>query len=98
MPLQRIEPRERRAAAANDRLAVVPRGRLQVSHGVALPVERLVATPGPTLPQPHVDLLDAPLRWCRRRWCGRRLPAPRRSLVDRSRVLTTSTLRGASGW
>ena len=97
MPLQRIEPRERRSAGANDRLAVVPRGRLQVSHGVALPVERLVATPGSTLPQPHVDLLDAPLRWCRRS-CGR-LSAPRRSLVDRSRVRTTSTLRGASaGW
>jgi len=92
MPLQRIEPRERRAAAANDRLAIVPRGRLQVSHGVALPMERLVATPGSTLPQPHVDLLDA-LRWCRR--C---LPAPRHSLVDRSRVRATSTLRGASGW
>jgi len=62
MPLQRIEPRKRRAAAANDRLAIVPRGRLQVSHGVALPMERLVAAPSPTLPQPHVDLLDA-LRW-----------------------------------
>jgi len=90
MPLQRIEPRKRRAAATYDRLAVVPRGRLQVSHGVALPVECLVAAPGSTLPQPHVDLLDA-LRWRRR--C---LTAPR-SLVDRSRVRTTSTLRGASG-
>jgi hypothetical protein len=85
MPLQRIVPRKRRAAAANHRLAVVPGGRLQVSHGVALPMKGLVAAPRPTLPQPHVDLLD-PLR------------LPPSFLVDWPRVRTTSHLRYASGW
>jgi hypothetical protein len=84
MPLQRIVPRKRRAAAANDRLPIMPGGRLQVSHGVALPMKRLVAPSRPTLPQPHVDLLDP-------------LGLPAFFLVDRSRVWTTSHLRHASG-
>jgi len=85
MPLERIVPRKWRAAAANDRLSIMPGGRLQVSHGVAFPVKGLVAPSRPTLPQLHVNLLDP-------------LGLPAFFLVDRSRVRTTSRLRHASGW
>ena len=57
VPLQRIVPREWSAAVANDRLAIMPGSRLQVSHSVALPMKSLVAPSDPTLPQLHVDLL-----------------------------------------
>jgi hypothetical protein len=85
MPLECIVPRKRRATPANDRLSIMPGGRLQVSHGVAFPVKGLVAPSRPTLPQLHVDLLDP-------------LGLPAFFLVDRSRVRTTSRLRHASGW
>lgn len=89
MPLQRIVPRKRRAAAADDRFTVVPSRRLQMSNRVALPVKRLVAPPGPTLPQSHVDFLDPSLRG----------PPPSTFLVVRSWVhRTTSRLRRAGGW
>jgi hypothetical protein len=85
MPLERIVPRKRRTAAANDRLSIMPGGRLQVPHGVAFPMKGLVAPSCPTLPQPHVDPLDA-------------LGLAAFFLDDRSRVRTTSRLRHASGW
>ena len=85
MPLQCIVPRERRAAVANDRLAIVPGGRLHVPHSVALPMKRLVTPPDPTLPQLHVDLLYA-------------LGLPGISSADRSRVRAASHMRYASGW
>ena len=59
MPLQRIVSRERSATVANDRFAIMPRSRLQVSHSVTFPMKRLVTPSNPTLPQLHVDLLYA---------------------------------------
>jgi hypothetical protein len=100
MPLQRIVPRERSAAVANDCLAIMPGSRLQVSHGVTFPMKSLVTPSDPTLPQLHVDLLYS-----------LRLPAfslaavptaaaaatAATSVVDWFRVRTTSHLRYASG-
>ena len=57
VPLQRIVPRERSAAVANDCLAIMPGSCLQVSHSVTFPMKRLVTPSDPTLPQLHVDLL-----------------------------------------
>lgn len=57
VPLQRIVPRERSAAVANDCLAIMPGSRLQVSHSITLPMKSLVTPSNPTLPQLHVDLL-----------------------------------------
>lgn len=83
--LQRVVPGERRAAVAHDRLAIMPGGRLQVSHRVALPMKRLVAPPDPTLPQLHVDLLYA-------------LHLPAHASADWPRVRAASHLRYAGGW
>jgi hypothetical protein len=63
----------------------MPSSRLQVSHGVAFPMERLVASTDPALPQLHVDLLD-PL-------CLLAI-----SLVDSSWARITSYSRYAGGW
>jgi hypothetical protein len=101
VPLQRIVPRERSAAVANDCLAIMPGSRLQVSHSVTFPMKSLVTPSDPTLPQLHVDLLYS-----------LRLPAfslaavpataaaatdAAAAAVDWFRVRTTSHLRYASG-
>src|SRR6267154_2529526 len=59
VPLQRIVPRERSAAVANDCLAIMPGSRLQVLHSVTFPMKSLVTPSDPTLPQLHVDLVRA---------------------------------------
>lgn len=86
MPLQRVVSRKRRATTANNRLAIMPGGRLQVSHGVTFPVKRLVTPPDPTFPQLHVNLLDS---LCLTAFF---------SFVHRSRIRETSHLRYASRW
>ena len=58
MSFQRIVPREQCSTATNHRLAVMLGRRLQMSHGVALSMESLVASSHPTFPQLCVDPLD----------------------------------------
>lgn len=58
MPFQRIVPRERRSTATNNRLAVVLGSRLQMSQGVTLSMESLIAPSDPAFPQLCVDPLD----------------------------------------
>ena len=110
VPLQRVVSRERGAAVANDCLAIMPGSRLQVSHSVTLPMKSLVATPDPTLPQLHVDLLYSlhlP-RGRTRAFSLASVPASTAAaatasstsatvVVDWFRVRTTSHLRYASG-
>jgi hypothetical protein len=103
VPLQRVVPRERSAAVANDCLAIMPGSRLQVSHSVTFPMKGLVAPSDPALPQLHVDLLY-PLRLPAFSLAA--VPATAAAataatavatVVDCFRVRTASHLRYASG-
>src|SRR6267154_2664817 len=98
VPLQRIVPRERSAAVANDCLAIMPGSRLQVSHSVTFPMKSLVTPSDPTLPQLHVDLLYS-LRLPAFSLAAVPATAATASTVDVDwfRVRTTSHLRYASG-
>ena len=63
----------------------MPGSRLQVSHSVAFPMKRLVASTDPALPQLHVDLLDT-------------LCLLAFSLADSSWARITPYARYAGGW
>ena len=108
VPLQRVVPRERSAAVADDCLAIMPGSRLQVSHSVAFPMKSLVTPSDPTLPQFHVDLLYSLRRLPAFSLAAAAVPATAAAtgaaastatVVDSDwfRVRTTSHLRYASG-